>query len=372
MPTTTNAAVLRELANDDSPENGEMANTNQWRLYGISTDLGPRYCWFYESEDGHWHVAVHACPDDLVTADQAGMWARQASHFPTEEQVTDCHRRTGNINSACGYCGWIPIISIDRRYFGSRVPPPDFETLGIKIPDSYVGTPRKLLIPNIRSFGVELEGYIASNKYPQLQGFVQSSPRGSYGYDGSIRPPSGTTEFEARFWTNDLDEMAWWLDACYKIGAKTNSSCGFHIHVKPVPEKIYAFATKHYWDEFYTRYREFAKGKPRKYLERLNNHYCAWKEWSVDALRSHDRYSAINLYSLIENNAETIEHRLLPHQEDAKEADTSVRWLINTASELIAPEDLELREIAIEGNATLKPVCRSKALGITRKRVGAL
>jgi hypothetical protein len=47
------------------------------------------------------------------------------------------------------------------------------------------------------------------------------------------------------------------------------------------------------------------------------------------------RYVCINLASLVKHSYGTIEHRIMPHQSTSEEAIRSVRWLVQTSSNLI-------------------------------------
>ena len=72
---------------------------------------------------------------------------------------------------------------------------------------------------------------------------------------------------------------------------------------------------------------------------------------------TNDRYTAINLSSLVRHSFGTIEHRILPYQASALEAQNSLRWLLTTSAGLFATE-----RVPVEQDAELDLLVASSAL----------
>jgi Putative amidoligase enzyme len=204
--------------------------------------------------------------------------------------------------------------------------------------------PASKMPTGIVSAGVEFECFFDDeHSLVECDEFVERCPRATVSDDGSIE--SDDSDFDSTreytFWSTDPREIVEWMRRIYEYGAVTNSSCGFHIHVKPEAERTWRFATRHYWDEFERRYRAFANARDdsQKYLDRMDNDYSAMTPWSRSFIRAllneEARFTAVNLGSLLKHNYGTVEHRIMPHQENSEEAAVTLLWLLQTVSSLI-------------------------------------
>lgn len=204
----------------------------------------------------------------------------------------------------------------------------------------------------LRSVGVELECIVPNDSENTLRAFARQVPRmadningEAIGRDGSVEPDdeNDTSAYELTFWSTDLREIDAWLKFMYdEVGAVTNASCGFHIHVCPDPKLKWAFASRGYWEGFYAAYNTFADANSSKFRARPNSDWCRFLGYDLDevvniAVRGNlHRYNAINLDSLRKHRYGAIEHRIMPHQDSAAEASASLRWLVSTSSRLIS------------------------------------
>ena len=203
------------------------------------------------------------------------------------------------------------------------------------------------------SVGIELECEIPREHFEAVEAWVEGFDRPACDIhtDGSIATErSGSIARELTFWSTDMAEIESYIRTMYEtFGAHTNTSMGFHIHIKPEPRLTWAFATRGYWEGFYGAYRAYAaeaddrnrRGRG-KFAERMGNSWCRMTPYNLDYVVSAStdegrvsRYVAVNLESLVKHEFGTIEHRIMPHQSDAEEAIRSVRWLVDTASSLI-------------------------------------
>ena len=219
------------------------------------------------------------------------------------------------------------------------------------IPASIAGySPAPLDAPSlpagIDAVGVELECIVGRRRAPALDAWVRGAPRGTVGYDGSLRAdsPSSTTR-EYTYWSNSLPDLEAWLDAAFGRGARTNATCGFHVHVKPALANRWVYATRYYWQAFEAAYYDFAAALPEEhrqlYARRGTNYFCAFNRWGRERVMRMlspqglgSRYNAVNLHSLVRHGYGTVEHRILPGAPDARTAKASLRWLVETAGAL--------------------------------------
>jgi hypothetical protein len=227
----------------------------------------------------------------------------------------------------------------------------------------YTDSPPTSDLPaGIESFGVEFECVVPTHLAGRADSFVERCNRAVPGSDGSINYGPGFTGREYTFWSTSIAEVSAWLSTLYGAGIRTNSSCGFHVHVKPVAGRRWVAATRFYWDGFGAAYATWARQQPAKFWERVNDHWCAFRPWTrstvADLLENTDnRYTAINLSSLVRHRYGTIEHRILPYQTSASEAERSLRWLLNTSGRLFAAE-----RIPVEQDGELDLLATSSAL----------
>jgi hypothetical protein len=222
----------------------------------------------------------------------------------------------------------------------------------------------------LESVGFELECGVPSSMNRVFERFVSYGSGGAGGlphggYDSSVTVSSPYVAREATFWSRDLAQLCEWLKVAYEqVHVITNSSCGFHVHVKAAERDRWVFATRFYWDAFLTGYRLYAAGR-YKYLRRLSAYYSRARPWSASFVhgllrRDEERYTAINLQSLVKHpDAGTVEHRIFPHQETLEEAQTTIRWVSNIAGTLVSAPQVPLTdgevEVILENRRFLAP-----------------
>jgi hypothetical protein len=182
----------------------------------------------------------------------------------------------------------------------------------------------------------------------------ETSGRGEIHGDCSIETETGTQSREYLFHANTFADLETFVRLLYEQGrVRTNPSCGFHVHIRPRPEDLWVFATRHYWDGFLTAYHMKAEAYGRngdgKYSGRESNGFSIALPWRgrriIRALEEERaEYSAINLSSLVKHEYRTVEHRILPHQETADEAVASLRWMIDAINGLLGVERVPVSE----------------------------
>jgi len=197
---------------------------------------------------------------------------------------------------------------------------------------------------NVVSVGVELECVFPSSRGPAIRDAFARCARGQIHDDGSIREGPRQDSAEFLYWAPNVETVSEWLRWAYGTGISTNSSCGFHVHVRPTDERRWVFATRHYWDGFQSAYHQWAASKARKFAARETCDWCSVRPWTRTRVRNAlsvggDRYQAINLASLVRHDAVgTVEHRILPAQSSGAEAVESLEWLVGTTERLLNVE----------------------------------
>jgi hypothetical protein len=189
----------------------------------------------------------------------------------------------------------------------------------------------------IKSLGVELEGGIDRDKLRNVKRWIRKNDFEENFInkcDGSVsvhdRELSGA---ELCFWHENIDKVKAFLKVCYDNGFLTNSTCGFHVHLKAqnTREMVELFSFKKIQDLFLQEYKKYMENMSpedrSKYQRRLTNSYCKaqYNESNViSALKNgnSDRYRAINLNAF--RSHRTMEIRLLPYQKDYAEAANSL------------------------------------------------
>jgi hypothetical protein len=305
---------------------------------------------------------LHAMAGVFDTYDEAlDTTLEQIEELYTHMDWVVCERVLANDAAGCSTCGFVAIDPgmVSSQLFTSLAEELDYDGDLSELRDSVrgrnggtiewkwnpkllePGVPKPAFNDNLITFGVELEGILpekfSENEFRLWCGVM---PRGGCHGDGSVCPTTTVgTPLEALFYTSTLEEMKEWLDICYgDWGIVPNHTCGFHVHIKPRPELMWAMATKPYWDGFVEAYNDYAKetSSPKKYRERITNHYSAVTPWSWENVSQRtSRYQAINLCSVDAHHTGAVEHRILPFQESPQEAITSLKWLLGTASDLL-------------------------------------
>lgn len=217
--------------------------------------------------------------------------------------------------------------------------------------------PRGQIAPFIRSVGIELECELSSDALDRLNqangDYYSGNPRIEVNDDCSIEARVEDTTAEVTFWSTDLKEIERFLKTMYRdLGVKTNDTCGFHVHIKPIRNPR-LFATETYWEGFIRAYRAYALRYGEKYRKRLTCGWCDLPDYDEEAVQAiykgdgdyfdnhEDKWKfsgrlGINLYSLQDHSFGTVEHRILPAQDNEREAMRSLRWLTRTSSRLLS------------------------------------
>jgi hypothetical protein len=220
----------------------------------------------------------------------------------------------------------------------------------------------------IKSLGIELE---CGTKIPNSQLSILASDEledyfnltlKSDGSVGVYGDDIVNTCMEATFHSDKINEINTFLKIMYEDAkAKTNSSCGFHVHVKFKDQKKWTalFSNQVFQTIFYREYLKHFKNlypETSKYKDRLQNGFCkrAYNEYDmkniityIEGLRSGSsasRYKGINLLSIKKHG--TIEFRIFPYQENLEEAMKTIVWLIETLDKMpikshVAKKDID-------------------------------
>jgi hypothetical protein len=213
--------------------------------------------------------------------------------------------------------------------------------------------PAPSLPSGIQSFGVEFECGVPDEIASAADNFVRRCSRAYPGHDGSVTFGSGFAEREYTFWSTSIPEVTAWLSTLYAAGIRTNSSCGFHVHIRPMEGRLWVPATRYYWDGFGAAYRQWTRTQPAKFWARATDEWCRFQPWRRSLIESlletdSDRYTAINLSSLVRHRYGTIEHRILPYQANLTEATSSINWLLSTAGRLISAERIPVEDAELD------------------------
>lgn len=201
----------------------------------------------------------------------------------------------------------------------------------------------------IKNVGVELEGGIYEKA---LDLFVEKTKRNNFysrvsiGYDGSVNVyPSAYVHHwgdwynnvEIRFWSDDIDELLFYVDSLFGLGFVQNATCGNHHHFKfTSPLALSIMASSTFYNAFVREYKKFAMKKGEKYMKRIRNTYCKVptneRELCLSVL-GNDRYFALNFHSVFKHS--TFEVRILPYADSYKEFEEMHIWLCRTLDRLI-------------------------------------
>lgn len=206
-----------------------------------------------------------------------------------------------------------------------------------------------MISDQIESIGIELEGGLNSNELTEVLDYVKSykiEKQYDRNTDPSVRVyDKELSNTEIKFWNKNVDEFFDFVEYCFDIGLKQNSSCGNHIHIKfkEIEKAVSVFSFKPAWDEFINKYKEFAENHEdsEKYLKRLNSQWSKSKrnekkligQLKANSKHMCSRYTAINLNAY--NLFKTIEFRILPYFKNFDEAENTITWLIETVNEIM-------------------------------------
>jgi hypothetical protein len=201
---------------------------------------------------------------------------------------------------------------------------------------------------NIESIGFELECGMNEDELDELRDYATEKgfrDRFRTQSDGSLEGlEKDISDLEITYWSDEIEHLEAFLEKAYRLGAETNDSCGFHIHVRfKNINHAFVFSFKKVWEDFENEYHdEFHKKS--KYRRREDLHYCQFgynEEGIKDQLANHgDRYTkSDSRYAVINLDAvrlyKTLEFRIFPHQDDATEAIETIKWLVKTIEKLI-------------------------------------
>ncbi|MEM2175619.1 MAG: hypothetical protein QXI58_08390 [Candidatus Micrarchaeia archaeon] len=200
-----------------------------------------------------------------------------------------------------------------------------------------------MITKNIESLGVECEGGIDYKDLDKLEKYIETNDLTDFysvTNDGSVLVyDKDIRDIEIRFYHYDLDIILDFLRYLFsECNFKTNSSCGFHVHVRFVnmEKAISLFSYEKVWEIFLNEYKK--KFKDFKYIRRLANRYCGaiYSEGDIvgqlDGLDGY-RYRAINLKAVYDHD--TIEFRILPGMDSFTEAKNAILWLIDVIDSII-------------------------------------
>lgn len=196
----------------------------------------------------------------------------------------------------------------------------------------------------IKSLGIEFEGSFKNKETLQVIKNTFNYPeRFEIKSDGSVHVYHDTNKIsngEVTFYSTSKREIIDFLDKMFRIGnAKTNSSCGLHVHVlfNDMDKWIKLLSNRGFQTAFFKEYlKEF--GLISKYKFRLTSRWCKRRYDENNIINGINRtnfgtrYKAINFQALIRHG--TIEFRLFPYQEDFVEAQNTINWFVNTLTKL--------------------------------------
>lgn len=185
--------------------------------------------------------------------------------------------------------------------------------------------PNEILKPKVVSnhLGLEIECF-SSLEWEQIKALVYTHDLEQYlniSTDGSIENPNSTEGYEFRLLIpeNKLkDVLTKFKKFAKKAKLKTNSSCGFHVHLD-----MRKRSAKNCYDRL-MKFQDVLFGLVAK--NRWGNEYCEW----TCSTNSLGRYVAINKLSLTKHN--TIEVRLHEGTVDADKIEKWVKLLLNVIS----------------------------------------
>lgn len=219
----------------------------------------------------------------------------------------------------------------------------------------------------VESIGIELECGITTKGANRLVDRFSKWPIGAnlnIGSDISVkvnRNPglSILDNREIRFYSDKWVDIKHFLKWAYEYGAKTDSSCGFHLHVEFVNHEftLLSLAEKKFVSDFLHEYLVTFSSfeQHEKYLSRLSNKYSKRNTESSATLKRivfdgdwSDRRVAVNFSSVNKHKRQivtktgrstmmlgTLEFRVFPNQNSAEEAITTVTWLVDVLDKLV-------------------------------------
>ncbi len=200
-----------------------------------------------------------------------------------------------------------------------------------------------MISKSIHSLGLELECGMDREEYDEFRSRYSANPRCKIGTDGSVDVADKEMRgLEIRYWSEDKGEIYQFLHDTYGIGARTNNTCGFHLHVKftNLQLGLHMVSTKNYQNEFISRYKE--NFPSRKYQDRLKNHYSSWNGFDFGRMLAQEilyykdssRYYAVNINPF--KQYKTIEFRIFPYQYNDDEAIKTLEWFLSFNDEMFA------------------------------------
>ncbi|MEM1725246.1 MAG: hypothetical protein QXW71_05720 [Thermoplasmata archaeon] len=198
----------------------------------------------------------------------------------------------------------------------------------------------------IKNVGIELEGGISEKA---LDIFIEKTKRNGFysrisvGYDYSVSVPSPVhninwySDVEIRFWSDDIDELLFYVETLFNLGFKQNATCGNHHHFKfTSPLAFSIMASPSFYNGFVREYKKFAEKRGEKYMRRIRNNYCKVPRDEYELRKNilgHDRYFALNFHSIFKHS--TFEVRILPYAENFREFEEMHLWLCKTINKLL-------------------------------------
>jgi hypothetical protein len=206
-----------------------------------------------------------------------------------------------------------------------------------------------MISKNIVSIGFELECGINNYGVRKLRSTIRLPLRKNMRVtsDGSVNVRGYDNNCaEILFWATDFEDLELFLTEADRH-IKTNSSCGFHVHIKTEDMKQLRaiFSYRVLWNIFLEDYKNYFK--EGKYQNRITNGYCNAK-YDLNKILSQEketskdccRYKMINLSSVNIHN--TLEFRIFPNQANAIEAISTLQWLIAETEKILEFKEQEL------------------------------
>ncbi|MDE1768637.1 MAG: hypothetical protein KGH62_04685 [Candidatus Micrarchaeota archaeon] len=201
---------------------------------------------------------------------------------------------------------------------------------------------RDIPAQHIKSVGFELEGGIDGPGLKQLQGYVRENRLSVY-YNDKQRERSLNVKgkdhpnMEIRFWNGTLKVCTDFIEHAYRCGFETDQSCGFHVHLAfdDMTKAVSTFSSPTVIKQFVDSYKD--QFDDHRYLSRLKNVFCSNPK-NVDIASNgavlFEKKTIINIGAYL--NHGTIEFRLLPNQQNAIEAISSLEWLVKESDRIFA------------------------------------
>lgn len=208
----------------------------------------------------------------------------------------------------------------------------------------------------VESAGIEFECGINNRKYRNVEKFFDKwhlKDRLMSGRDPSVAVYEPGREIQDRdwrasaeiaFWSDKKIDLIHFLQYMGKAGARTNDTCGMHVHVKfkNMARGVAVFAScavRQRFDEMYVAYANTIPEYTRLFMRRMTTHYsdatCSQsiikQQLKANTHYDQSRYHQVNLAALYRTG--TVEFRILPGMEWPLNKQNFL-WLMSTVEKL--------------------------------------